>query len=99
MKLLAPFAVATAMMVAGASTADAYSRSSSSAGPAGISRGSSGSGSCSGGRCASQQSYTSPRGTGTRSGTTSCAGGTCAGSATYTGAGGRTATRNRSFSR
>lgn len=95
-------AVATALLLTGAmiTEASAYSRSSTTVGPRGGVWSSQGSGSCSGGSCASSQSVTGPRGhSATRQGSTTCSGGSCQGSATYTGPRGNTATRSRSLSR
>jgi hypothetical protein len=93
-------AVALGGSLIGASSADAYTRSSSTTGPAGGKWSSSGAGGCYGGACASNQSATGRRGnTVTRSGATSCSGGSCYGGATFTGPAGNTATRSRSFSR
>lgn len=94
-KMIAPLAVAAAVLMAGTSFAHAFSRSGSTTGPAGRTVSSQGSGSCSGGSCSSGQSVTGPRGnSASRSGNTSCSGG-----ATFTGPAGRTGTRTRSFSR
>lgn len=95
-------AAAAALMLAGATAADAqgWTRNSSTTGPNGGKWSSSGSGSCVGGTCASSQKATGARGNSvTRSGTTSCANGQCSGTATYTGPGGNTATRTRSITR
>jgi hypothetical protein len=98
MKPFAPL-IATALLLAGATTADAYTRSSSTTGPNGGKYSSSGAGSCSGGKCSSSQSATGPRGnSASRSGNTSCSGGTCSGGATYTGPAGNQVKRSRSTS-
>ncbi len=96
----APVVLATAVLFAGATFADAnaYSRSSKTTGPNGRTASSQGSGSCSGGKCSSQQSATGPRGnSASRQGSTSCSGGKCSGGATYTGPAGNTGTRSRSI--
>jgi hypothetical protein len=95
------FALATALILTGVSAAEARSwqRTAGATGPYGGHWSSSGSGSCAGGSCSSNQSWTGPGGnTVTRSGTTTCSGGSCQGSATYTGPSGNTVTRTRSFS-
>lgn len=99
---IAPVALALGLMLGGSLSAEAqgWQRNRTTTGPAGGQWSTQGSGSCSGGTCASQQRRTGPRGaTATRSGTTTCSGGACSGTATYTGPGGRTATRTRSFTR
>lgn len=96
-KYFAPLAVATVMMVAGSSFANAWTRSSSTTGPNGRTASHQGSGLCSGGKCTSKQTFTGPNGnTATRSGNTTCSGGSCKGGATYTGPAGNTVTRSRS---
>ncbi len=99
--VIAPFCVAAAMFVAGATVAEAgWQRSSGGVGPRGGTWHSSGSGSCAYGSCASHQSYTGPRGnTVNRYGSTSCSGGTCNHSATYSGPYGGSVTRNSSVTR
>jgi hypothetical protein len=95
------FALATALVLASVSAAEARSwqRSAGATGPYGGHWSSSGSGSCAGGSCSSNQSWTGPGGnTVVRSGQTTCSGGSCQGSATYTGPGGATVSRTRSFS-
>jgi hypothetical protein len=96
------FAAAAALMLAGATAADAqgWSRNSSTTGPNGGKWSSSGSGSCAGGTCSSSQKATGPHGNSvTRNGATSCANGKCSGTATYSGPRGNTATRTRSITR
>lgn len=96
----APAALAIALMVAGASTADAgWSRSGGGTGPRGNSWNSTGSGSCSGGTCTSNQTYTGPRGTTTRSRSTTCSGGTCKHTGTVTGPNGNGVTRSGTVTR
>ncbi len=98
MKALQQFAIASALLIAGVSAADAgWSRSGGGTGPRGNSWTSSGGGSCYGGSCTSSQKFTGPRGTYTRDGSTSCSGGTCSGGATYTGPAGNSVKRSRSF--
>jgi hypothetical protein len=95
------FALATALVLTTVSAAEARSwqRSAGATGPYGGHWSSSGSGSCAGGSCSSNQSWTGPGGnTVTRSGQTTCSGGSCQGSATYTGPGGATVSRTRSLS-
>lgn len=97
----APLCLAAALVVVGASFAEAgWSRSSGGTGPRGRTWSSTGSGSCAGGTCSSSQTRTGPNGgTVTRSGSTSCSGGTCEHSATRTGPNGGTATRSGSITR
>lgn len=89
MKSMSIIAGAFAMMLAGASVAEAqFSRSGGGTGPRGGTWSSSGSGSCYGGSCSSQGSYryTSPAGktysANRRSGTT-CGGGSCTRNSTW----------------
>lgn len=97
---LATLAVAAAIVMGAATTADAYTRNSSSTGPRGNTVSSKGQGSCANGSCSSSQSVTGPKGnSASRVGGTSCSGGTCSGGATYTGPAGNQATRTRNFSR
>ena len=86
MKPVSTLALAAGLMIAGASFADAATRSTSTTGPRGYTAGKTTTGSCSGGRCTSNSVATGPRGnSASRSGSTSCSGGTCSGTATYTG--------------
>jgi hypothetical protein len=97
--ILASIAIATAVVVAGLSTAEAYTRSSTITGAAGRTYNAKGSGSCANGQCSSKQSATGPRGnSASRTGNTSCSGGTCSGGATYKGPKGNSSTRTRSTS-
>jgi hypothetical protein len=94
---IASLALASILVLGAVADASAYTRSSSTTGPRGNTVGSTGTGSCTGGACVSNQTVTGPRGqSGTRSGTTTCADGKCQGGATYTGPGGNTVKRNRS---
>lgn len=96
-----PITLAAAFLLAGASVADAgWSRKGGGTGPRGNSWSSTGSGSCSGGSCASMQTFTGPNGgTTTRNGSTTCSGGTCNHSATVTGPNGHGYTRSGSVTR
>ncbi len=95
----APLALAAALMVAGASYADAATRSVNTTGPKGNTVNRTGAASCSGGSCSSNSVVTGPRGkSATRSGTTSCSGGQCSGGATYTGPAGNSVKRSRGTS-
>jgi hypothetical protein len=88
------------LFVAQASAANAWTRGGGGVGPGGGTWHSTGSGSCAGGSCSSQQSFTGPAGrTYSRQGSTSCAGGTCNSSATVTGPNGGTVTRSGTISR
>lgn len=101
MNIFTSFAVAAAVLLTsvGAAEARSWQRSVTATGPNGGHWSKSGSGSCSGGSCSSNQSWTGPAGnTITRSGTTTCSGGSCQGSAVYTGPNAGTVTRMRSFS-
>jgi hypothetical protein len=94
-------ALATAALIATSALAEAgWVRSGGGVGPHGRTWSSSGSGSCGGGSCSSNQAFVGPNGgVTTRSGSTSCAGGTCNHSATVTGPNGHTATRDTSWTR
>jgi hypothetical protein len=96
---LVPAILATVLMAAGTSSADAWSRSGGGTGPRGNSWSSTGSGSCAGGTCSSGQTYTGPRGTTTRNGSTSCSGGVCSHTGTVTGPNGNSATRSGTVTR
>jgi hypothetical protein len=94
-------ALASALMVAGVSSADAgWKRTGSGTGPYGGQWSSSGSGSCAGGVCTSTGRVTGPAGnTFVRNSTGSCSGGTCSRSTTVTGPNGTSATRSGTFTR
>ena len=93
-------AFAAVLSVAQASAANAWTRVGGGVGPRGGTWHSSGSGSCAGGSCNSQQSFTGPAGrTYTRQGSTNCTGGSCSSSATFTGPNGGTVTRSGTITR
>lgn len=96
---LAPVALAMTLMAAGASSADAWSRSSQGTGPRGNSWNSSTTGNCSGGTCSRTRTVNGPRGTSTRTGSTSCTGGTCSHTGTVTGPYGNSVTRSGTVTR
>jgi hypothetical protein len=96
----ASLSIVAVLFVAQASAANAWTRAGGGVGPRGGTWRSTGSGSCAGGSCSSQQSFTGPAGrTYSRQGSTSCAGGTCNSNATVTGPNGGTATRSGTISR
>jgi hypothetical protein len=96
----ASLSLVAVLFVAQASAANAWTRVGGGVGPRGGTWHSSGAGSCAGGSCSSNQSFTGPAGrTVTRAGSTSCAGGTCNHSATITGPNGGMVTRNSTVSR
>src|SRR5438552_2615672 len=91
--------VAAMVMAAGASSAEAWTRSGGGSGPRG-SWSSSGSGGCAGGSCGHTSSFTGVRGnTVTNTGSTTCAGGTCTHTGTTTGPYGGTVNRSSTFTR
>ena len=98
--IFASLSIVAVLCIAQVSAANAWTRVGGGVGPRGGTWHSSGSGSCAGGSCSSQQSFTGPAGrTYTRQGSTSCAGGTCNSSATLTGPNGGTVTRSGTISR
>jgi hypothetical protein len=91
--------IAAMVMAAGASSAEAWTRSGGGSGPRG-SWSSSGSGGCAGGSCGHTSSFTGVRGnTYTNTGSTSCAGGSCTHTGTTTGPYGGTVSRSSTFTR
>lgn len=92
----APAAVAMTLLAAGASFAEAGSRSVTTIGPNGGTVTRQGTVKCEYGVCTSSQTLTGVNGNVyTRSGSTSCANGTCSGSAVYKGPAGKTVKRYR----
>jgi hypothetical protein len=101
MKKFAPFAIAAAVMILGASSAEAgWKRNKLVTGPNGGTIATVGTGSCANGSCSSTQSKTGPLGnTAVRSGTTSCDGqGNCTSGATLTGPAGKQIKRKGTLS-
>jgi hypothetical protein len=101
MNKITPLAVAAALMIVGASSAEAgWKRNKVLTGPYGGTVVTNGSGSCANGVCTSAQTKTGPYGnTATRNGAISCDGlGNCASNATITGPAGKKFKRSGSFS-
>jgi hypothetical protein len=97
---IASLSIVAALFVAQTSAANAWTRAGGGVGPRGGTWHSAGSGSCAGGSCSSQQSFTGPAGRAySRQGSTTCAGATCNSSATFTGPNGGAVTRSGTISR
>lgn len=97
----ASLSLAAALLMAGVNASEAgWSRQGSGTGPRGGTFSSSGSGSCSGRTCSSNQAFVGPNGgVTTRSGSKSCSGGSCSSNAVVTGPAGRSATRSGTITR